>query len=133
MAGGSSNAAKLGSLVEQQMREKYQLEIPENGRDSWRDAVDQAGNPWEIKGTQRERGDGQPPRLRIFEEPHQELRRFDGYYGFALYRIRGNGIQLLQTNSVRARAVRLQWGTSGHNSPNRSRQKMLPLERALRY
>jgi hypothetical protein len=127
----SSRAPKLGELVEDKLRERYDLTRPEEGREPWMDAVGPNGSPWELKGTMRERSNGEPGRFRIFREPHQSLSRADGYYAFGVYRARGRGIQLLESNVVRARAVRFEWGPSEHSSPNREKQKKLSIERAV--
>lgn len=131
MTNKSQKAPRYGAQVEKHVRERYGLTVPESGRQPWFDAADDSGTKWEIKGAMRKRSDGSPGRVRIFREPHQQLSRVDGYYGFAAYRPRGRGVEILATNAVRAREMRFEWGPSEHSSPNREQQQKLRLSRVM--
>lgn len=129
----SDQSPKIGEVIEDRVSDRYDLRRPDSGRKPWMDAVDSSGSPWEIKGAMRRRSSGSPGRIRIFREPHERLERASGYYGIAAYRPRGRGIEILDTNAVRARTLRLEWGPSGHSSPNRSAQRKIPVAEALRW
>jgi len=86
-----------------------------------------------IRAAQRQKKDGRggvkPGEFFIFEEPHQWLRRREGYYVFAVYRFRGNGVQVL--DSKRVHASNLPYFTfhaSGHTGRNNDREARFKVE-----
>lgn len=102
----SKNAAHYGRLAEEAAAERYDLDLDGN-HSSWHDALDPAGDPFEIKAAMRKRANGQPGRFRIFEQSHQQLAKADGSYVFTAYIPRGTGIEIAAMKSIRARALRL--------------------------
>jgi hypothetical protein len=83
------------------MADEYNLTL---ARAAWKDA-DRDGTPWELKATKRTHADGQPGNFKIYREYHEKLQRENGRYGFAVYRIRGTGAQVLKTTSLLASSL----------------------------
>ena len=107
----SHRANKWGTACEYRLIEAFDLEA---ARSSWRDAVDDRGRPWELKATKREHADGQPGNFKIYREYHRKLKRKDGIYGFAVYRIRGRGCQILDKRAIPAKKLpMLRWHGGG--------------------
>lgn len=94
----SHKANKHGTACEYVLAEKYRVEIE---RSSWHDGV-KGGTPWEFKATKYRHADGQPGNFKIYEKYHSKLKRNGGRYGFAIYRKRGRGTQVLKTKAVDA-------------------------------
>ena len=92
----SHKANKWGTACEYHLAEKYRLELE---RGSWKDAIDDSGTPWELKATKRTHADGQPGNFKIYRKYHRKLVDAGGRYGFAVYRIRGRGCQVLATTT----------------------------------
>ena len=123
----SQKAAHYGAEVEKQMAEQYGLDLD---RSSWRDGwMDR--EPVEIKAAMHRRANGYPGRFRVFGEPHRELAKRDGWYVFAVYRVRGRGVSIIEDRALRARSLRFDWGPSNHGSPNRERQKKIRIDRVM--
>jgi hypothetical protein len=94
----------------------------------WHDAVDQNGTPVEIKAAMRERSNGKQGRFRVFEEPHERLQREEGRYLFVVYRARGTGVEMLATEEMPARELRIRdWVHSGHKTDGREMQRRIPI------
>jgi len=107
----SHRANKWGTACEYKLAEKYRLELE---RASWKDAEGPKGRPWELKATKRTHADGQPGNFKIYREYHEKLQNAGGWYGFAVYRIRGRGCQVLKTTALRASELPLvRWHGGG--------------------
>jgi hypothetical protein len=92
------------------MADKYGVELE---RSSWRDGV-KNGVPWEFKATKRTHADGNPGNFKVYREYHDRLQSEGGRYGFAVYRIRGRGCQVLKTTTVPAsRLPQVRWHGGG--------------------
>jgi hypothetical protein len=116
--------ARVGAIVEQKMCETYGLQHDHPGR---ADAQYSNGTPVEIKAAQRRkkngRGGTKEGEFYIFEEPHTWLRRRDGYYVFCAYRVRGSGVQVLDTRRVHASKLpHFEFHESGHIGRNNDRE-----------
>jgi hypothetical protein len=106
----SHKANRWGTKAEYHMAEQYDLELK---RESWRDAV-KNGTPWELKATKRTHADGQPGNFKIYKQYHERLQAENGRYGFAVYRIRGKGAQILETATLPAsRLPTVRWHGGG--------------------
>lgn len=106
----SHKANKWGTACEYHMAEKYRLEL---ARESWKDA-EKDGTPWELKATKRTHADGQPGNFKIYRAYHEKLQAAGGRYGFAVYRIRGRGCQVLATTTIPAsRLPQVRWHGGG--------------------
>jgi len=109
----SHRANHFGTAVEKKMFEKYGLE-PD--RRSWCDAKRSDGKPVEIKSTMRTHSDGQPGNFKLYEQYHRKLRRKGGYYVFAVYRVRGRGLQILRSKMIHSSQLpRLSWHGGGQH------------------
>jgi len=92
------------------MAEKYGLTL---ARASWKDA-DKGSTPYELKATKRTHADGQPGNFKIYREYHEKLQSEGGRYGFAVYRIRGKGAQVLKTTTLPASGLpTIRWHGGG--------------------
>lgn len=106
----SHKANRWGTKAEYHLAEKYGLEL---ARESWKDA-EKAGTPWELKATKRTHADGQPGNFKIYRKYHEQLQAESGRYGFAVYRIRGKGAQILDTTTLPAsRLPKVRWHGGG--------------------
>lgn len=112
----SSSAAGLGAKAERVARQRYGLEADHS---SWHDARTSDGRPVETKATMQQQRDGTVGRFRIFQDPHRRLERNSGLYVFVLYRIRGQGIEVVRTRSLEASDLSLSWGSSGGHRGSR--------------
>lgn len=109
----SHKANKWGTACEYHMADEYRLEL---SRESWKDADGPNGRPWELKATKRTHSDGQPGNFKIYREYHEKLQSEGGRYGFAVYRIRGKGAQVLKTTTVLAsRLPTVRWHGGGEH------------------
>ncbi|WP_420870599.1 hypothetical protein [Haloarcula rubripromontorii] len=88
----SHKANHYGTLVERKAAERYNLELD---RCSWHDAKRPDGTPVEIKSAMHRHSDGQPGTFKLYDQYHKELRIEGGYYIFGVYRIRGQGVEVL--------------------------------------
>jgi hypothetical protein len=106
----SHKANKFGTACEYHLAETYGVELE---RASWHDGR-KGGTPWEFKATAHRHADGQPGTFKIYREYHEKLQAVGGRYGFAVYRKRGTGAQVLKTTSIAAsRLPTLQWHGGG--------------------
>lgn len=88
----SHKANHYGTLVEQKAAERYTLELD---RCSWHDAKRPDGTPVEIKAAMHRHADGQPGTFKLYDQYHERLRSANGWYVFAPYRVRGQGVEVL--------------------------------------
>lgn len=112
-------ANKHGTACEYHLAEKYRVAIlDEDGKrvdTSWYDGL-KNGTPWEFKATRRYHADGQPGNFKIYRQYHEKLQEHGGWYGFAVYRVRGRGTQILETTAVRASKLPLlRWHGGGEH------------------
>jgi len=106
----SHKSNKYGTACEYHMAEKYRVELD---RASWRDGV-KGSTPWEFKATARTHADGNPGNFKIYRKYHDKLQSENGRYGFAVYRIRGKGCQVLETATIAASSLPLlRWHGGG--------------------
>lgn len=106
----SRKAAHYGRLAEEVAVRRYGLKSTHT---SWHDARTSDGRPVETKATMLNRGDGTEGRFRIFEQYHKRLVQADGLYVFVPYKARGRGIQVVDTRSVEAGNLRLNFYSAG--------------------
>ncbi|WP_135533250.1 hypothetical protein [Halostella pelagica] len=123
-SGRADRRKAAGTAVERHVCRKYNLEPDHSGR---ADAAYANGTPVEIKAALREKSDGRggtkEGEFYVFEEPHQWVRRHDGYYVFAVYRFRGRGVQVLKTKRVHASNLpHFSFHQSGHPDRNHDRE-----------
>jgi len=119
----SQNAARYGALAEKVARDRYGLDVDHS---SWTDARDDEGDPWDVKAVMMTR---KAPRFRLWKEQHTRLVRAGGGYVFVAYRPVGCGIHVLETRTVRARSLRLEFYGAG--SHQKGRQVKVPPSRVL--
>ncbi|SNR49287.1 hypothetical protein [Halorubrum vacuolatum] len=113
----SHRANAHGTACEYYLAEKYDVRlVDEDGKrldTSWYDGL-KRGVPWEFKATARQHADGQPGNFKIYKKYHDRLQQQGGRYGFAVYRVRGRGTQILKTATVRAsRLPTVRWHGGG--------------------
>ena len=107
----SHRANHYGTLAEREGFERWNLEA---ARASWKDAEDKKGRPWELKATMLEHADGQPGNFKLYSQYHRKLRRYDGYYGFQVYRVQGRGIRVVKAKAMHSSQLpRLSWHGGG--------------------
>lgn len=121
----SHEANKYGTACEYHLAERYGVDLE---RSSWHDGV-KDGTPWEFKATAHRHADGQPGTFKIYREYHEQLQEAGGHYGFAVYRIRGRGVQVLKTASIGAsRLPTLRWhGGGDHRSTQQAKLEILAI------
>jgi hypothetical protein len=119
----SQKAARYGSLAEKAAFQKYGL-TPDY--DSWHDARDDQGDPWDVKACMLSR---RSPRFRLWKEQHHELRENDGGYVFVGYRPSGRGIAVVQTRTLRAADLELSFYGAGQHQ--KGQQMKLPPSKVL--
>jgi len=118
----SKKANAYGTAAERKAAAEYRLTI-EGVHNYWRDAVMQDGTPVEIKAAMVQRADGSEGRFRVFEKAHDELQTTDGRYVFVAYRVRGRGIQVLQTRMIHASQLPgSTWYSAGGHRNSRQRK-----------
>ncbi|WP_367397977.1 hypothetical protein [Haloarcula salina] len=88
----SHKANHYGTLVERKAVERYDLDLD---RCSWHDAKRPDGTPVEIKSAMHRHADGQPGTFKLYDQYHEQLRAANGWYVFAVYRVRGRGVEVL--------------------------------------
>lgn len=111
MSGRSKKSNHYGTLCERKVARKRRFEL---ARASWKDAEFQNGTPVEIKSAMSEHADGQPGTFKLYREYHEKLRREDGWYAFAVYKVRGKGVTLLDEKMVHSSNIpTLQWHGGG--------------------
>lgn len=116
----SKQANHYGTLAECRAADERGLNLD---RDSWHDATFQNGTPVEIKSCMYRRANGSPGRVRVFREYHDRLREAGGWYLFVVYRVRGTGIQVLDTKMLRAGQLPLStwYGAGGHRNSEQTK------------
>ncbi|MDR5673105.1 hypothetical protein RH858_08075 [Halalkaliarchaeum sp. AArc-GB] len=125
----SHKANKHGTACEYYLADKYNVRLTdEEGKRldcSWYDGL-RNGTPWEFKATAHKHSDGNPGNFKIYEKYHEKLRQQKGWYGFAVYRIRGTGTQVLKTTAVRAsRLPTVRWhGGGDHRGTRQAKVKL---------
>jgi len=113
----SHKANKHGTAAEYHLAEKYRVDLVDgDGKridTSWYDGK-KNGTPWEFKATAHKHADGQPGNFKVYKQYHSKLLRAGGMYGFAVYRRRGTGTQILKTKAVAASSLpMLHWHGGG--------------------
>lgn len=109
MSNKSHQAARYGSLAESFAAERYGLELDHS---AYHDAIDQDGNPWDVKAAMKSRD---ATRFRLWKEQHDRLRQEGGGYVFVLYSPSGRGIDVHKCRSIRATNLRMSfYGAGGH-------------------
>lgn len=91
-----------------------------------------AQTPYQVKAA-TERASGRPPRVRLWEEDHQKMRRFNGWYVFALYSRGGEleeMVRVLTGTVTKAVDDRGGWNRAGHRNME-GRQLKLKVRRFL--
>lgn len=112
----SKKANRYGTLAERHFADERGL-TREGVHTPWCDARFQNGVPVEIKSAKHS-----PGYFQIYKKYHRKLRREGGWYGFVVYRIRGTGIQVLDTKMVRPDRLPIStWGpTGGHRDSDKA-------------
>ncbi|SFS00028.1 hypothetical protein SAMN05216559_2298 [Halomicrobium zhouii] len=109
----SHKANHYGTLCERKAVHRYGLELD---RSSWHDARRDDGTPVEIKSTMRRHADGQPGNFKLYSKYHRRLWRTNGWYIFIIYRVRGNGLQVLKSEMRHSsRLPQLSWHGGGQH------------------
>lgn len=107
----SHKANHYGTLVERKAAERYGLELD---RASWHDARRPDGMPVEIKSAMHRHRDGQPGTFKLYDRYHDKLRAANGWYVFAVYRVRGRGVEVLEWEMRHSSKLpRLNWHGGG--------------------
>ncbi len=113
----SHKANHHGTVCEYHLADKYGVDLV--GTDgkridtSWYDGV-KSGEPWEFKAAAYRHADGQPGNFKVYKKYHGKLQSAGGMYGFAVYRRRGTGTQILKTKAVPASKLPLlRWHGGG--------------------
>ena len=107
----SHKANHYGTLVEKKICRKRRFDL---ARSSWKDAEFQNGTPVEIKSTMAVHSDGQPGTFKLYRKYHDRLREAEGWYCFAVYKVRGRGVTIVADKLVRAAEVPLlRWHGGG--------------------
>ncbi|GGL33931.1 hypothetical protein GCM10009037_16930 [Halarchaeum grantii] len=108
----SHRANAHGTACEYVLAEKYNVDLD---RANWRDGV-RDGTPWEFKATAHRHADDTPGNFKIYREYHERLVEEGGRYGFAVYRIRGTGTEVLKTTTRAAsRLPTVRWHGGGEH------------------
>jgi hypothetical protein len=109
MESRSQNAAHFGALAEKAARSRYGLDVD---HDSWKDAKDSEGRPWDVKAVMLSRDS---PRFRLWETQHTRLKEAGGGYVFVGYIPRGTGIEIKHIKTVRAESIEIEfYGAGSH-------------------
>jgi len=111
------------------LADHYGVDIKRGGKrvdTSWYDGL-RDGVPWEFKATAHRHADGNPGNFKIYKVYHSKLRQQGGWYGFAVYRKRGTGTQVLKMKAVPASKLPLlRW--HGGGSHRGSKQGKLAID-----
>ena len=125
----SHRANAHGTACEYALAEKYRVDLVRDGKrvdTSWYDGL-KDGRPWEFKATAHRHADGNPGKFKIYRAYHDRLRQQGGMYGFAVYRRRGRGTQVLKMTAVSASSLPLlRWHGGGDHRD--SKQGKLAIE-----
>ncbi len=113
-----------GKLVESWAADRYaiELEYPEVGGLKF-DATAESGEPWDVKGSMT---NGVRPTFKFWEDQHRVLGRESGGYVLVWYRAAGREITVVESRTLRARALEIDnWtnpGSTHHRSHSREAQ-----------
>jgi len=112
----SHRANAHGTACEYALAERYRVDLVRDGKrvdTSWYDGL-KDGRPWEFKATAHRHSDGNPGNFKIYRKYHAKLQQQGGMYGFAVYRRRGRGTQVLKMKAVSASKLPLiRWHGGG--------------------
>jgi len=118
----SHRANAHGTACEYALAEKYRVDLVRDGKrvdTSWYDGL-KDGRPWEFKATAHRHSDGNPGNFKIYRKYHAKLQQQGGMYGFAVYRRRGTGTQVLKMTAVPASELPLlRWHGGGTHRDSR--------------
>jgi hypothetical protein len=113
-----------GERVESWVVERYELrrDYPVVGGNRFDASDPDTNSPVEIKAVGRNRSGGRANRVsfKVWRDQHRILQRADGYYVFVLYDLRQNGIGVVDSRSVRAGALSIEW--YGRTQPRNEQQ-----------
>jgi len=116
-----------GAKVEDWVIQKYGLERDYSEVGGARmDAVEpETGRPVEIKAVGLNRSGGRPgeSRWKIWRDQHRELAKAGGYYVFVSYRLRPNGIDVVNSRAVKVSDISVEW--YGETEPRGAEQAEL--------
>jgi len=125
---GRRSPGYYGAKVEDWVLDRYGLERsyePVNGvrMDA---VVPDNGQPVEIKAvaSNRKGGRANEIRFKVWRDQHAALKKSDGYYVFAVYRLRSDGIRVENSRSVRANSISIDW--YGETVPRGREQAEIP-------
>jgi len=125
----SHRANAHGTACEYALAEKYRVDLVRDGKrvdTSWYDGL-KDGRPWEFKATAHRHSDGNPGNFKIYRKYHAKLQQQGGMYGFAVYRRRGRGTQVIKMKAVPASKLPLiRWHGGGAHRD--SKQGKLAIE-----
>ena len=112
----SHRANAHGTACEYVLADHYGVTVKRDGKrvdTSWYDGL-KDGTPWEFKATAHRHADGNPGNFKIYKQYHGKLKNQGGWYGFAVYRKRGTGTQVLKMKAVAASKLPLlRWHGGG--------------------
>ena len=113
----SHKANKHGTACEYHLAERYRVDLVDSDGKridtSWYDGR-KGSTPWEFKATAHRHSDGQPGNFKVYRAYHRKLEKNGGKYGFAVYRRRGTGTQILKTRALPASKLpALSWHGGG--------------------
>jgi len=113
----SHRANAHGTACEYALAERYHVDLRDgDGKridTSWYDGR-KNGTPWEFKATKYHHADGQPGNFKVYKRYHGRLVKAGGRYGFAVYRKRGTGTEVLKMKAVAASSLpMLKWHGGG--------------------
>ena len=113
----SHKANHYGTLIERKAAERYGIELD---RASWHDARRDDRAPVEIKSAMHRHSDGQPGTFKLYEQYHNKLQEANGWYVFAVYRISGRGLEVLDWDLRHSsRLPKLNWHGGGKHRDSR--------------
>lgn len=126
----SHKANKHGTAAEYHLAEKYRVDLVDgDGKridTSWYDGK-KGATPWEFKACVHRYSNGQTGNFKVYKAYHDRLQKAGGMYGFAVYRRRGQGTQILKTKAIAASSVTgLHW--HGGGSHRDSQQAKIAIE-----
>jgi hypothetical protein len=116
-----------GARVEEWVLDRYDLERDYSELHGVHmDAVDDSGRPVEIKavGKNRKGGRANGVRFKIWRDQHTALKKENGSYVFVLYCLENDSISVLESRSVRASSIAVDW--YGNTVPRGSEQAEIP-------